>query len=356
MKSTKVDHTFSSDERLHWSEEDYRRLVMHADDGICRLDSESKIRFANPCMVTMLGYAEGERLEGRNFTDIVVPSNRRKVLKALKRRRLGFSERYEASLLRKDGSAFPAALSSVPLFDEGEFFGSFATIKDITRQSLLLERLASREARLKDLIDRLPAAICEISKDASVLYVNDTARALLCLPRGRLPPRLSLLRFIPEYARPRLTYILGQALADGARKPFAMEVIAACGATHPALWNAAPVDRRDRDSGFHVVIVDIKEALSTAFVQDDEFLASYGLTAREISVAKLLAVGLLYKEVAARLHISMPTVRTHAMSLYRKIDIHSRGELVDIFVRKQTGFPSEDTLIKLIKRSLLLPL
>lgn len=47
------------------------------------------------------------------------------------------------------------------------------------------------------------------------------------------------------------------------------------------------------------------------------------LTQREIEVLNLLARGLTYALIAARLGISEHTVTTHIKNTYRKLDVHS---------------------------------
>lgn len=55
------------------------------------------------------------------------------------------------------------------------------------------------------------------------------------------------------------------------------------------------------------------------------------LTERELSTAKLLALGLLKKHVGERLGISPHTVDIHCQKIYRKLNIHSVAELQRIF-------------------------
>ncbi len=51
------------------------------------------------------------------------------------------------------------------------------------------------------------------------------------------------------------------------------------------------------------------------------------LTPRESEVMRLLARGYAYKEIAARLTISIKTVETHASNVLRKLQLSSRNEL-----------------------------
>lgn len=51
------------------------------------------------------------------------------------------------------------------------------------------------------------------------------------------------------------------------------------------------------------------------------------LSAREQEVLGLLAQGSLYKEIAAALHVGIPTVCTHVRHIYKKLHVHSRGQV-----------------------------
>jgi DNA-binding NarL/FixJ family response regulator len=52
------------------------------------------------------------------------------------------------------------------------------------------------------------------------------------------------------------------------------------------------------------------------------------LSAREQEVLDLLARGYLYKEIAERLNISVPTVNTYVRRVYEKLHVRSRGQAV----------------------------
>jgi DNA-binding NarL/FixJ family response regulator len=51
------------------------------------------------------------------------------------------------------------------------------------------------------------------------------------------------------------------------------------------------------------------------------------LTAREREVLQLIARGYRYKEIAARLHLSVKTVESHVSNVLRKLQLSSRHEL-----------------------------
>jgi len=51
------------------------------------------------------------------------------------------------------------------------------------------------------------------------------------------------------------------------------------------------------------------------------------LTAREHEILLLIARGYTYKEIAARLHLSVKTIETHVSSVLRKLQLTNRNEL-----------------------------
>jgi LuxR family maltose regulon positive regulatory protein len=53
------------------------------------------------------------------------------------------------------------------------------------------------------------------------------------------------------------------------------------------------------------------------------------LTAAELRILPLMATHLTYREIGERRFLSGHTVKSHAMSIYRKLDVRSRSEAVD---------------------------
>lgn len=61
------------------------------------------------------------------------------------------------------------------------------------------------------------------------------------------------------------------------------------------------------------------------------FAAAHGLTERETEVLDLLVRGRTLKVVAERLTISKGTAGTHIANIYRKCDVHTQQDLIDLF-------------------------
>jgi two-component system response regulator NreC len=68
--------------------------------------------------------------------------------------------------------------------------------------------------------------------------------------------------------------------------------------------------------------------------QESEKASLDGLTSRESEVLSLLAEGLNNEEIGETLQISKHTVARHRENLMRKLELHSRSELVKYAIRK----------------------
>ena len=63
---------------------------------------------------------------------------------------------------------------------------------------------------------------------------------------------------------------------------------------------------------------------------DLSWLDLYDLSAREQQVVNLLLRGYTLPQVGERLGVSLNTARYYAKSIYRKLNIHSKAELIDL--------------------------
>jgi len=63
------------------------------------------------------------------------------------------------------------------------------------------------------------------------------------------------------------------------------------------------------------------------------------LTARELEVLRLIARGLQNKQIAAQLHVSEKTVKTHVSAILRKLDVTDRTQAAMYAVRERLAEP-----------------
>jgi LuxR family maltose regulon positive regulatory protein len=142
---------------------------------------------------------------------------------------------------------------------------------------------------------------------------TSSARDLLAIAQRRLP-QLTYALPVPsvqtrlELARAYLT------LADQAGARTMLREIDAIRRRRPAL-GSLPAQA-----------ADVQAMVSTA---GREAPGASALTAAELNVLPLLMTHLTFREIGERVYLSHHTVKSHAMSIYRKLDVTSRGAAVE---------------------------
>lgn len=69
----------------------------------------------------------------------------------------------------------------------------------------------------------------------------------------------------------------------------------------------------------------------------DESLSRYNITSREGEIIELIITGCSNREIADTLYISPSTVRNHIYSIYQKLNINSRLQLVSRILIEKGG-------------------
>ncbi|WP_029214958.1 EAL domain-containing protein [Kallotenue papyrolyticum] len=119
---------------LRESEERYRTIVTTAHEGICLIDGDNRISYANQRLAEMLGYRV-EELVGQQVLMIVDPAAHEQVRQAVARRWQGIAETYDLRFVRRDGTKIWGRVSATPLRDDsGQVTGVLGMITDITER------------------------------------------------------------------------------------------------------------------------------------------------------------------------------------------------------------------------------
>ncbi|MGK6352435.1 response regulator transcription factor [Parapedobacter sp. DT-150] len=77
------------------------------------------------------------------------------------------------------------------------------------------------------------------------------------------------------------------------------------------------------------VVVERAVTANHDFVLNEEAIARLGLSNREMDVLQLMAEGLSNQEIAARLFVSLNTVKTHTSRVFEKMEVKRRTQAVD---------------------------
>jgi len=138
---------------LRRSEARYRQILETTHEGVISLDIDAKVKFANRRAGEMLGYGSSELL-GRNVSELLDPSERRKVEAMLARRRRGMSDQYEVHMRTREGRDLWVIIASSAVVDEsGEVAGMLGMLTDITHRKQTEVVLGRSEAELRTMFE-----------------------------------------------------------------------------------------------------------------------------------------------------------------------------------------------------------
>lgn len=65
------------------------------------------------------------------------------------------------------------------------------------------------------------------------------------------------------------------------------------------------------------------------FTLNEKELEKTGLSSRELEVLQLMAEGLSNQEIAAKLYVSLSTIKTHSSKVLEKMDVRRRTQAID---------------------------
>jgi PAS domain S-box-containing protein len=198
--------------KLEVSERKYRELVENAHEGIWIIDEKGVIKFVNRRMREITGH---EHLENKNIRELFDWYNLKLLDGVMGRNRLNYVAQQELEISCKDRPFAAVIMSSVPLFEDGQFTGAFAMFSDITA-------LRETEKRFRKIFEDAAIAIYLVDMDGYLLDSNPALQAMLGYSKEELY-RVSFEEFthpedIPESAR------FFKELVEGTRDSFSQEI------------------------------------------------------------------------------------------------------------------------------------
>lgn len=182
-----------TEQSLREAESKYRGLVDTSPDGIVLTDLEGRLLLCNLQAAHLHGYDRPEAMQGLSAFDLIAPEDHQRTWEEMRREpERSSAHNLEYTLLRRDGTRFPAELSaSVVRSTAGEPTAYLVVERDITERKLAEERLLSslreKEVLLKELHHRVRNNLQVVS---SLLYLQ-SQRAETSASRGILQDSLN---------------------------------------------------------------------------------------------------------------------------------------------------------------------
>jgi PAS domain S-box-containing protein len=158
---------------LQMSERKYRELADQLPLIIYEIDDKGRFTFVNETGFELTGYSRKDLERGLNILQMVAGEDRDKtktrVQKALSGEKTGYNE---YTVIKKDGTTFPALVCSSAIVREGKIVGLRGTVIDITERKKAEEEMQKSEERFRTLMEEAPIGICNTDLKGKITYVN----------------------------------------------------------------------------------------------------------------------------------------------------------------------------------------
>ena len=196
---------------LRESEERYRSVFEQSIDAVLLTAPDGRILAANPAACQLFGRSEADlRQVGR--TGVVDPADPR-VAAALEERTRTGRFRGELTLIRGDGTRFPAEVSTGIYKNKDGLDRTSMIVRDTTERKRLESELVLREQRLNAFFQSATAGLLLLDEDLRFLQVNDLIAKIYGISAKEHLGR-TIREVLPKLA-PILEPILRQVLATG---------------------------------------------------------------------------------------------------------------------------------------------
>ena len=152
------------------SEIKYRAFFENSMDAILLTSPDGKTQSANQAACSMFGYSEDELIKLGRLG--VVDATDPQLAVLLAERKLKGKARGEATFIRKDGTRFPAEISSALFKDHEGVEHTNMIIRDISERKQIQQRIKDSEKRFKAIFDQAPFAIALFDNQGRILISN----------------------------------------------------------------------------------------------------------------------------------------------------------------------------------------
>ena len=254
-----ITDRMQTEKRLRESEERFRETVDLLPTVIVEFDIEGYVTYVNNYGYQMLGYSPSDVEQGFRISWLLPEDEHSKHTDRV--RRLIEEERVlptEYRLLREDGSAIYALVTSAPIYKDGEIVGIRSTATDITERKQAEEALRESEKRFRMLIETMQEGLGVLDENGIITYINNRICEMSGYPKEELIGRAAT-DFIDE-SYLDLVYEQIERRREGYTRSYEATWKGKDGRRVPTIISAAPLlDEKGRFKGSFAVITDITE-------------------------------------------------------------------------------------------------
>jgi len=173
---------------LKENEEKYRKLVETSPDAILMTDTTGKISFANQQFIVIHGYSSIDEIIGKNLSSFIITKSVDRSFKRINLKQFvkesGFSE---LTMIRRDGTTFPAEVRGVFLLDEqGEPSGLIVVSHDISARKNAEIDLQNSERLYRTIFENTGTNMVVVDYKQRIVICNSQFEKFVDLPKEEI--------------------------------------------------------------------------------------------------------------------------------------------------------------------------
>jgi len=280
-----------AEEALKASEARYRELADHLPVGVYEAGFDGSVRYANVTAMEMFGYSAEEVAAGVNFSTVVSPEDRELMMRNMKLIREGAPLVYqEYTMLRRDGSRFPALTRARPLYRDDRIVGSTGIVTDISELKQAQEALRKNEALLAGILKAAPIGVGMV-RERVLGWVNEGMAALTGYDTREIGGKSAAVLYPDGEEYERVGRELSAAIQTGGEGSVETRWRRKDGTVIDVHLSSAPIDPQDPDAGVVFTALDItaqKKAARILLFAKQDLEKQVAEQTRELDVANML--------------------------------------------------------------------
>lgn len=231
------------EQALRESEQKYRELAENINDGVYVLDTKGRFEFVNAVIERRSGMAL-EQWRGRNFLDIITPSQRAQARGNFRRSLKGEAVgAYELSYTSAHGHLLTIELNHRPILRDGKVVGVMGISRDVTERKQAIDeihrlneeleqrverrtaQLHKAEERLRNLIDNTWDIIFRIDLKGRFTFGNKAAERITGYPLRKLMKMNMADLLAPEYREAIQDRLRQRIAGQPMPQPFTYQIV-----------------------------------------------------------------------------------------------------------------------------------
>ena len=160
---------------LQASEARFRNLVQTSPDVIYRCDAEGRFLFMAEGSEALFGWTPAQ-VAGKTFADFTADESLAEALAnfEIQQTEHDVVRRFRYLVKYRDGTTFPAEITSVSVWEDGQFAGVQGTVRDVTQQERLERELRESQERYRFLVENSPDVVFATDAEGLFTFMSES--------------------------------------------------------------------------------------------------------------------------------------------------------------------------------------